>query len=204
MTIERYDLSEDSSLILVSNFLGDSDALEFMNHYQKSLHWKQDTYKFGTTTVKSPRLIALVGDNIIYKYSCNTHNGQKSDERMVCLLSRLYGLKVSIPELKTDYNGILFNLYRDERDSLNFHTDNEPCMDLSSPICTISLGASRRFLIKPQNPSISLLKKHTQFWLPNGSLAIMAGKFQEEFLHSIPKELEETRQRMSLTFRKFY
>ena len=204
MTIEKFDLTEDSSLIVVYNFLGITDSLDYFNHFRESLIWKQDVYKFGIKTILSPRLISLMGTGIEYRYSSNNHIGSKTDDYMQCLLSRLDGLKVSIPELKTDYNGILFNLYRDENDSIMYHTDNETCMDLSSPICTLSLGATRRFKIKPKDPSIPLLKKYQHFYLPNGSLGIMMGKFQEEFLHSIPKETEGTRPRMSLTFRKFY
>ena len=46
------------------------------------------------------------------------------------------------------FNSVLLNLYRDGRDSVSWHADNEPGLGRDPVIASISLGAVRRFQLK--------------------------------------------------------
>ena len=46
------------------------------------------------------------------------------------------------------FNSVLLNLYRDGRDSVSWHADNEPGLGRNPVIASISLGATRRFQMK--------------------------------------------------------
>ena len=46
------------------------------------------------------------------------------------------------------FNSVLLNLYRDGRDSVSWHADNEPGLGRNPIIASISLGATRRFQMR--------------------------------------------------------
>ena len=46
------------------------------------------------------------------------------------------------------FNSVLLNLYRDGRDSVSWHADNEPGLGQNPVIASLSLGAMRRFQLK--------------------------------------------------------
>ena len=46
------------------------------------------------------------------------------------------------------FNSVLLNLYRDGRDSVSWHADNEPGLGRNPVIASLSLGATRRFQLK--------------------------------------------------------
>jgi|SRR5579863_3523484 len=56
-------------------------------------------------------------------------------------LSRLYGVK---------YDSAWLNFYRDESDSTSWHADRPANRPLTSIVPVVSLGATRRFLIRPK------------------------------------------------------
>lgn len=96
------------------------------------------------------------------------------------------------------YNSVLLNRYRDGRDSVSWHADDEPEMDSQHPIASVSLGACREFLVRDNDT-----REIQTFLLLSGSLLITLAGFQQSYQHSIPKNLKEpTRERINLTFRR--
>jgi alkylated DNA repair dioxygenase AlkB len=95
------------------------------------------------------------------------------------------------------FNAVLLNLYRDGRDSMGFHADDEPELGSAPVIASVSLGSPRRFVFKPRGhpaPSVELELSH-------GSLLMMSGDTQANWLHGIPKTRREVGERLNLTFR---
>ena len=94
------------------------------------------------------------------------------------------------------FNSVLLNLYRDGRDSVSWHADNEPGLGRDPVIASLSLGAERRFQLKhrrrPERLAIDL---------PHGSCLIMAGATQHHWLHQLPKTGRAVGPRINLTFR---
>ena len=76
--------------------------------------------------------------------------------------------------------------------------DDETELGHEPTIVSISLGASRRFLLRHQKdkhmPIYELVPEH-------GSLLIMAGSTQKFWRHSVPKSTHAVGQRVNLTFR---
>eukprot|EP01103_Thecamoeba_quadrilineata_P014740 TRINITY_DN446_c0_g1_i1.p1 TRINITY_DN446_c0_g1~~TRINITY_DN446_c0_g1_i1.p1 ORF type:complete len:269 (+),score=47.60 TRINITY_DN446_c0_g1_i1:32-838(+) len=100
------------------------------------------------------------------------------------------------------FDYVLMNLYRNGRDSIAFHRDDEASginPETGSPrniIASISLGAKRTFVMRKTGPIVE-----KQYGLTNGSLIIMAGETQEHWKHAIPKDPSVQEPRMNLTFR---
>ena len=99
----------------------------------------------------------------------------------------------------TRFNTVLLNWYRDGSDSMGYHADDETSLGRYPTIASASLGAERRFLIKPKHGNA---QKKRELRLPGGSLLIMAGHFQAEWVHAIPVEKRVSEGRINLTFRQ--
>src|SRR5438309_11739035 len=97
-----------------------------------------------------------------------------------------------------DYNSVLLNRYANERDSVSWHSDDEPEMDSAHPIASLSLGASREFLIR----NIANRKALQTYILTSGSLLLMPPGFQQRYQHCVPKSKGPCGLRINLTFRR--
>ena len=94
------------------------------------------------------------------------------------------------------FNSVLLNYYRNERDSMGFHADDEPELGPAPVIASVSFGEPRTFILKHKR-----LPKTIKLPLGNGSLLLMAGQLQSNWLHGINKERRPLGPRINLTFR---
>jgi len=112
----------------------------------------------------------------------------------------LLSLKTKIEgHFSLNFNSVLVNLYRNEKDSNGWHSDDEKELGTKPIIASLSFGATRRFQLKHKN----LPLKHT-LTLENGDLVIMRGLLQSNWKHQIPKENYVCGPRINLTFRLIY
>ncbi|MCC2954995.1 alpha-ketoglutarate-dependent dioxygenase AlkB [Massilia sp. IC2-477] len=94
------------------------------------------------------------------------------------------------------YNSVLLNYYRDGRDSMGMHSDDEPELGLEPAIASVSFGATRPFILRHK-----LTKETLKLPLTDGSLLFMAGQMQANWMHGINKTAKPTGPRLNLTFR---
>jgi alkylated DNA repair dioxygenase AlkB len=96
------------------------------------------------------------------------------------------------------FNSVLLNLYRDGRDGMGWHSDDEPELGREPTIASLSFGATRRFLLRHRErrdlPTLELRPA-------NGSLILMSGVTQRYWKHQVPKTARPTGPRLNLTFR---
>ncbi len=94
------------------------------------------------------------------------------------------------------FNSVLLNYYRDGRDSMGMHSDNEPELGPEPAIASVSFGAERTFVLihKASGERLKLV-------LTDGSLLLMAGKLQQHWAHGINKTARPVGSRVNLTFR---
>jgi alkylated DNA repair dioxygenase AlkB len=97
-----------------------------------------------------------------------------------------------------DYNSVLLNRYVDAQDSVSWHSDSEPEMDSAHPIASLSLGASRTFLVRPVTGKDAV----RTYVLTSGSLLVMPPGFQQRYQHCVPKSKTPCGSRINLTFRR--
>jgi alkylated DNA repair dioxygenase AlkB len=96
-------------------------------------------------------------------------------------------------DVRLDSVGI--NLYRDGADSVAWHCDRIPAEIVDPVVALVSLGAPRRFLLRPKGGGKSLA-----FQLRRGDLLVTGGQAQRRFEHSVPK-VKSAGARISLAFR---
>ncbi len=94
------------------------------------------------------------------------------------------------------FNSVLLNYYRDGRDSMGMHSDNEPELGPEPAIASVSFGTARTFVLQHKRS-----KQRLKLVLTDGSLLFMAGTLQENWLHGINKTSPSVGARVNLTFR---
>jgi alkylated DNA repair dioxygenase AlkB len=94
------------------------------------------------------------------------------------------------------FNSVLLNYYRDGRDSMGMHSDNEAELGPEPAIASVSFGAERTFILQHKGSGERL-----RIALTDGSLLLMAGKLQENWTHGINKTTRPVGPRVNLTFR---
>jgi alkylated DNA repair dioxygenase AlkB len=93
------------------------------------------------------------------------------------------------------YDGLWINFYRDHRDGTGWHGDWPTCKRPECIVPVLSLGAARRFLIKPRSGGRSV-----GFTPASGDLIVMGGGAQRDWLHSVPKQARPAGPRISVNF----
>jgi alkylated DNA repair dioxygenase AlkB len=96
---------------------------------------------------------------------------------------------------------VLVNRYRDGKDSMGYHADAEPELGPDPVVATLSLGETRRFLIRAQRPAAH--ERALALPLSSGSLLVMGGTCQRHYRHAIARAADTALgERVSLTFRR--
>ena len=94
------------------------------------------------------------------------------------------------------FNSVLLNYYRDGRDSMGMHSDNEAELGPEPAIASVSYGAARTFILQHK-----VSRQRLQVALTDGSLLLMAGGLQNNWVHGINKTTRPLGARVNLTFR---
>ena len=81
---------------------------------------------------------------------------------------------------------------------MGWHADDEPEFGDESAIASVSFGASRTFQLKHKKRKE--LKESVE--LTHGSLLIMRGGTQANWLHQVPKTARPVAERLNLTLRR--
>lgn len=143
---------------------------------------------FGQSRLQ-PRLTAWHGDR---RY---TYSGLTLDpEPWTPLLSTIRAAVQR--ETGRAFNSVLLNYYRNERDSMGMHSDDEAELGPEPAIASVTFGAERVFLLRHKRTG-----ERKKLLLGDGSLLLMAGTTQQFWLHGINKSTRPLGGRLNLTFR---
>jgi alkylated DNA repair dioxygenase AlkB len=93
------------------------------------------------------------------------------------------------------YDSAWLNLYRDENDSTSWHADRPACHHPSAIVPVLSLGATRRFVIRPKDGGRSV-----NFTVASGDLIVMGGQCQRDWEHAVPRETTPAGARIIVNF----
>jgi alkylated DNA repair dioxygenase AlkB len=190
--VQRIDLGEGAWTTLTPAFVPDHLAL--MAKLVQSLPLKEETIVLFGRSVAMPRLTSWHGDpGCSYAYSGRLFHPAPWTPELAALRDRLVATEGCA------FNSVLVNYYRDGRDSMGEHADDEPELGPSTDdirIASISLGAARRFVLRYRRT-----RRVHAFELGEGSLLVMGGTTQRHFRHHLPRTRAAVASRMNLTFR---
>mmetsp|Transcript_17388 Transcript_17388/g.25397 ORF Transcript_17388/g.25397 Transcript_17388/m.25397 type:complete len:189 (-) Transcript_17388:154-720(-) len=122
----------------------------------------------------------------------------KQELKWTQLQIKIFGKNISVPRL-TCYVANEGANYRNGRDSMDWHSDDEKSL-VSRSIASVSLGATRCFQIR----SLMNKKLKKSVDLMSGTLLVMAGNTQISCQHRVPKvpQRQACGERINITFRK--
>jgi alkylated DNA repair dioxygenase AlkB len=186
----RQLLPRDGSALLHLDVLDVARATATMNILLNTIPWEQRSVRLFGKSVPQPRLVAWFGDDGSYTYSglrLGPHPWPSSVQELRRLCEGVAG---------TRFNSGLANLYRDGKDTVAWHADDEPELGDRPTIASLSLGAARRFDLRHRETGETV-----RTVLPAGSILVMSGESQRAWIHQVPRMAKVSEPRINLTFR---
>lgn len=181
----------DGDVSYIPGFI--DNHIDIFEKLKKQIEWSQDEIFVYGKTHKIPRLQAWYGDpQCSYRYSGLTMQPKNWTTELQKIRSQLE------IELGVKFNCVLCNLYRDGKDYVAWHADDEPELGRNPVIASLSLGETRTLHLKHRyDKGIGKVKID----LAAGSLFVMRGKTQENWHHQLAKTSRKIGSRINLTFR---
>lgn len=173
--------------------LPESDS-SLLHRVIEEVPWREEEIVLWGKRCKQPRLIAWYGD----EGSAYTYSGITLSPLPWSPL--LTSLKEAVERVAaTRFNSVLLNYYRNERDSMGMHSDDEPELGRNPVIASLSFGEERVLVFKHRKrkdvPPVRIR-------LASGSLLLMRGETQHHWKHGIDKQRAPCGPRVNLTFRR--
>lgn len=186
----------DGEARLLHGFIKDPEAALLFRALRDRVAWRQDTIVVYGREHPLPRLQQWYGDEgLTYTWSGISMSPEPWS-------AELRGLKNRVDVVsKNVFNTVLLNFYRDGKDAVAWHTDDEPELGPEPIIASVSLGAERDFVMRHRHRR-DVPDQHIP--LPHGSLLLMSGATQKNWLHSLPKRRGVMEARINLTFRRVW
>ncbi len=187
----RLDLPDADIVYLPTHFsAADADRLQAV--LTDTVSWHDVWIRIHGRHIPVPRRTAWYGDtDRVYTYS-------GIELQPASWTDPLLEIKRSVEAVAGwTSNSVLLNLYRDGRDSVAWHADDEPELGREPVIASVSLGATRRFHLRHNDEP----EHRTQLDLAHGSVLIMRGPTQHYWRHQLSKTARPVGPRINLTFR---
>jgi alkylated DNA repair dioxygenase AlkB len=177
---------------LYPNFFSSAECVAYFKDLHNNIDWKQEPVKIFGKQVMQPRLTAWYGDNDKpYSYSGITMRPKPWTPTLQLIKEKIEMVA------KGRFTSALLNLYRDGKDSMGWHRDNEKELGINPVIGSVSFGAARIFKLRDYNDK-SVIK---QMELSDGSFLLMRGETQHYWEHQVAKTSKEVGMRINITFR---
>ena len=181
----------DLKVRIEKDFFNQIYSNELLKKLISDLPWESMTIKMFGKDIRIPRLQCWIGDKgCDYKYSGKKLNRRDWTTDLIMIREKIY------KDLNIDFNSVLINYYRDGKDSMGWHADDEKELGPSPTIASISFGSERDLVFrnKISKEIISIPQTH-------GCLILIDGKTQKNWQHSIKKTRKVIGPRINLTFR---
>ena len=187
------DRGERGDVVFEPAWLGGDAGHALFAALLAELPWTTHRVVLFGRAIDSPRLSCWIGDpGVAYRYSGVHHEPVPWPVMLQPVRERLQR------ETGHAFNSVLANLYRDGRDSMGWHSDDEPELGARPLIASLSLGATRRFVLRQRRDPAH----KREFLLGHGSLLLMGGDTQADWCHALPRTAKPVGPRINLTFRK--
>lgn len=190
--LEKLSL-DDADIRFQHDFYAEPFCRTVMSDLQEQTPWHHAQITIFGKRCWQPRLVALAGDaGVAYSYSgltLPTMPWTPLLQRLRDDVERASGHR---------FNSVLMNLYRDQHDSMGWHSDDEAALGREPVIASLSFGATREFKLKHKTRADL---KTVRLALTQGSLLLMAGSTQRCWKHAVDKARIDTGPRINLTFR---
>jgi len=184
-------LPKDGIVNYYGKVFSHQEANQYLDCLLGTIEWKNDEAIIFGKRIITKRKVAWYGDqDFEYTYSNTT-------KRALPWTKELLELK-TVTENRTGekFNSCLLNLYHSGAEGMAWHSDGEKDLKKNGAIGSLSFGAERKFSFKHKTS-----KETVSVILEHGSLLIMQGTTQSNWLHRLPPTKNTYKERVNLTFR---
>ena len=182
----------DADLLFAPHWMEPNEASRLFERLQDEIAWETHRLRLFGREIDAPRRSCWIGDpGTGYTYSRTRFEPHPWPETLLAVRSRLER------DCGAGFNSVLANLYRDGGDSMGWHSDDERELGPEPLIASLSLGATRRFVLRHRTRS----ELRHEIALPSGSLLLMRGATQRNWKHALPRTARPIGARINLTFR---
>lgn len=209
------DLGNASEVIYVRRFIPLDQSWNWFDYLDKHIPWNRPTiHVFGKSCVQ-PRDTCYVATPGLTEltYSGYQPHAYPWDDYPP-LKDILGAVHKALPGSR--FNSLLINRYKGGNDYVGWHADDEKLYGPTPEIASVSFGCEREFILKKKpskrsrDGSDEPVKKRLKnnhgdqhsFTLKHGSLLVMRGYTQRDWIHSVPKRAKAEATRINLTFRR--
>jgi len=184
----------DADLRYVAALVLPATDTDILRQLIDTIPWRSEKIIVWGKTHVQPRLIAWFGDpGSEYEYS-----GIRLQP--LAWAPVLTDIRREVERIAgVTFNSVLLNYYRDQNDSMGFHSDDEPELGPQPIIASVSFGERRTLVLKHRTRKDI---KPVRVPLESGSLLLMRGDTQRYWKHGIGKETRPCGPRVNLTFRQ--
>lgn len=184
-------LPNDGTVLYYGKVFSQEEADTYYDYLFNQIPWQHDEAIVFGKLILTKRKVAWFGEKEFeYTYSNRTKYAK-------FWTPELLELKKKCEEVSGEiYNSCLLNLYHDGSEGMAYHSDGETDLKKHGAIASLTFGAERKFLFKHKTT-----KEKVEIFLENGSLLIMKGTTQENWLHRLPPTTKVKTPRVNLTFR---
>ena len=184
-------LPNDGTVNYYGRLLSNKQANVYYHKLLKDIAWRNDVAIIFGKRIETKRKVAWYAEKAFeYTYSNNTKLALPWTPALLALKG--------LAEKKTDetFNSCLLNLYHSGAEGMAWHSDGEKDLKKNGAIASLSFGAERKFAFKHKTTkeTVSLVLEH-------GSLLVMKGETQTNWLHRLPPTKKIFTSRVNLTFR---
>ncbi|MDM8558938.1 alpha-ketoglutarate-dependent dioxygenase AlkB [Candidatus Parabeggiatoa sp. HSG14] len=185
----------DIDITFCRNFFKKEDGDDILAELLNDIKWRQEKINMYGKELDLPRLTAWYGnDGKTYTYSGIIMKPEPWTPTLLLIKQKVEKIT------KATFNSVLLNLYRDGKDSISWHSDDEAELGKNPTIASVSFGATRKLVFKHKfQPNHKM-----ELELEHGSLLTMKGTTQHLWKHQVPKTKNPVTARVNLTFRTVY
>jgi len=168
-----------------------AESARYFEYLMKHIDWKNDEAIIFGKRIITNRKAAWYGDRpFSYTYS-------KTTKLALPWTDELLELKKAVEHHSgATYNSCLLNLYHNGKEGMAYHSDAEKTLKEYGEIASVSFGAGRKFSFKHKRTGQTV-----SVFLENGSLLVMRGTTQNNWLHRLAPSARVNEPRINLTFR---
>ncbi|KAF8079944.1 hypothetical protein N665_0989s0011 [Sinapis alba] len=222
LTRRTIDLGHGSDLIYIQRFLPFQQSWTYFDYLDKHIPWTRPTIRVFGRSCLQPRDTCYVASSGLTQLM---YSGYRPDayswDDFPPLKEILDAICKALPGSR--FNSLLLNRYKGANDYVGWHADDEKLYGPTPEIASLSFGCERDFVLKKKKkkhqdsspgdgggPAKKRLKKSSSsreeedqqsFILKHGSLLVMRGYTQRDWIHSVPKRAKAEGTRINLTFR---
>ncbi|MCA1663398.1 MAG: alpha-ketoglutarate-dependent dioxygenase AlkB [Myxococcales bacterium] len=175
--LERIPLDDGAWIDVARGWLAGHAAL--FDELERSVAWREESRRMYDRVVEVPRLVSVLAPS----------ERPPIVEAMRVALEQRYA---------TEFPRVSLALYRDGSDSVAWHGDYVARTLPEALVATVSIGAARKFLVRPTGGGAS-----RALALGCGDLLVMGGTCQRTHQHAIPK-VARAEPRIAIMFRPIW